>query len=29
MYDLAAHPEYIQPLQDEIQQIINEDGQRC
>jgi hypothetical protein len=27
MYDLAAHPEYIQPLQDEIQQIINEDGQ--
>lgn len=27
IYDLAAHPEYIQPLQDEIQQIINEDGQ--
>jgi hypothetical protein len=27
IYDLAAHPEYIQPLQDEIQQIIDEDGQ--
>ena len=27
IYDLAAHPEYIQPLRDEIQQVIDEDGQ--
>jgi len=27
IYDLAAHPEYIQPLRDELQQIIDEDGQ--
>jgi cytochrome P450 len=27
IYDLAAHPEYIQPLRDEIQRIIDEDGQ--
>lgn len=26
IYDLAAHPEYIQPLRDEIQQVIDEDG---
>jgi cytochrome P450 len=27
IYDLAAHPEYIQPLREEIQQVIDEDGQ--
>ncbi|KUJ19332.1 cytochrome P450 [Mollisia scopiformis] len=27
IYDLAAHPEYIQPLRDEIHQVIDEDGQ--
>ncbi|KAE8454197.1 hypothetical protein EG329_005122 [Mollisiaceae sp. DMI_Dod_QoI] len=27
IYDLAAHPEHIQPLRDEIQQVIDEDGQ--
>lgn len=27
IYDLAAYPEYIQPLRDEIQQVIKEDGQ--
>ncbi|KAH9219807.1 cytochrome P450 [Leptodontidium sp. 2 PMI_412] len=27
IYDLATYPEYIQPLRDEIQQIIDEDGQ--
>ncbi|KAE8373091.1 cytochrome P450 [Aspergillus bertholletiae] len=26
MYDLTAHPEYIQPLRDEIKAIINQDG---
>ncbi|PYH45116.1 cytochrome P450 [Aspergillus saccharolyticus JOP 1030-1] len=26
MYDLAAHPEYMQLLRDEIQTVINEDG---
>jgi cytochrome P450 len=26
IYDLAAHPEYIQPLRDEIEQVVNEDG---
>lgn len=25
IYDLAAHPEYIQPLRDEIEQVVNED----
>lgn len=27
IYDLAAHAEYIQPLRDEIQKVIDEDGQ--
>ena len=27
IFDLAARPEYIQPLRDEIQQVIDEDGQ--
>ncbi|KAK0121886.1 hypothetical protein ONS95_010164 [Cadophora gregata] len=27
IYDLATYPEYIQPLRDEIQQVIGEDGQ--
>jgi gliotoxin biosynthesis cytochrome P450 monooxygenase len=27
LFDLASRPEYIQPLRDEIQQVINEDGQ--
>jgi hypothetical protein len=27
IYDLAAHLEYIKPLRDEIQQIIDEDGE--
>lgn len=27
IYDLAAYPEYIQPLRDEIEQVIAEDGQ--
>jgi cytochrome P450 len=27
IYDLAAHPEVIQPLRDEIQQVIDGDGQ--
>ncbi|PVH82428.1 cytochrome P450 [Cadophora sp. DSE1049] len=27
IYDLATYPEYIQPLRDEIQQVIDEDGQ--
>jgi cytochrome P450 len=27
IYDLAAHPKYIQPLRDEIQKVIDEDGQ--
>jgi cytochrome P450 len=27
IFDLCAHPEYIQPLRDEIQQVIDEDGQ--
>jgi len=26
IFDLAAHPEYIQPLRDEIKQVIDEDG---
>lgn len=26
MYDLAAHPEYIQPLRDEIKAVFAEDG---
>ncbi|CAI7650500.1 unnamed protein product [Penicillium pancosmium] len=26
MYDLAAYPEYIQPLRDEIQAVVAEDG---
>jgi len=26
IYDLAAHPEHIQPLRDEIEQVVNEDG---
>lgn len=26
LYDFAAHPEFIQPLRDEIQQVIDEDG---
>lgn len=26
MYDLAAHPEYIQPLRDEILAVVEEDG---
>ncbi|KAB8255566.1 cytochrome P450 [Aspergillus pseudonomiae] len=26
MYDLTAHPEYIQPLRDEIKAIVEEDG---
>ena len=27
IFDLVARPEYIQPLRDEIQQVIDEDGQ--
>lgn len=27
IYDLAAYPENIQPLRDEIEQVIAEDGQ--
>jgi len=27
IYDLATYPEYVQPLRDEIQQVIDEDGQ--
>lgn len=27
IFDLAARPEYIQPLRDEIQQVIDQDGQ--
>lgn len=27
MYDLAAHPEYIQPLREEIQAVFAEDGE--
>lgn len=27
IYDLATYPEYIQPLRDEIQQVIDADGQ--
>jgi hypothetical protein len=27
IFDLAARPEYIQPLRDEFQQVIDEDGQ--
>lgn len=26
IYDLAAHPEYIQPLRDEIRAVLDEDG---
>lgn len=26
MYDLAAHPEYMQPLRDEIRAVVAEDG---
>lgn len=26
MYDLAAYPEYIQPLRDEIKAVVDEDG---
>jgi len=26
LYDLAARPEYLQPLRDEIDQVIQEDG---
>jgi len=26
IYDLAAHPEYIPLLRDEIEQVLNEDG---
>ncbi|XMA20151.1 hypothetical protein WAI453_012942 [Rhynchosporium graminicola] len=26
IYDLATYPEYIQPLKDEIQQVMDEDG---
>lgn len=26
IYDLAAHPEYIQPLRDEICAVLDEDG---
>jgi hypothetical protein len=26
IYDLAAHPEYIEPLQEEIEQVVKEDG---
>lgn len=27
IFDLVARPEYIQPLRDEIEQVIDEDGQ--
>ena len=26
MYNLAAHPQYIQPLRDEVEAVIAEDG---
>ena len=26
LYDLATHPEYVQPMRDEVQTVLREDG---